>query len=94
MTPEEHTRLVMENQAFENPVADVSRMTPEDLREYSQLLSDAVTELFRFHRSTNIAYGITRAVTQGAKSDEQSFSMMGARPGETGATTHESSIAH
>ena len=63
----------------DTPIPDVSRMTAEDLREYSVLLNDALTELSRFRGYTNLAYGVTRAVTLGAKSDEQLFQMMGGR---------------
>jgi len=63
----------------DTPMPDVSRMTAEDLREYSVLLNDALTELSRFQRYTKLAYGVTHAVTQGAKSDEQLFQLMGGR---------------
>jgi hypothetical protein len=88
------TQVAIENRTLENLVPEISRMTPDDLREYSMLLNDAVTELLRFHRFTNLAYGITRAVTQGAKSDEQLFRMMGARPGEQSTLSQDSSIQH
>ena len=80
MTPEEH--ILRAARSFEKLVPDISQMSPEDLHEYSVLLNDAVTDLFDFHTYTNVAYGITRAVTQGAKSDEQLFGILGARPGD------------
>lgn len=76
----------------DTPIPDISRMTSEDLREYSVLLNDALTELFRFHRYTNLAYGVTRAVTLGAQSDEQLLKLMGARPGDE--SSPEKSAAH
>jgi hypothetical protein len=64
------------------PIPDLSKMTQEELREYSVLLNDALTELSRFHNLTSLAYGVTRAVTLGAKSDEQLLQLMGGRPEE------------
>jgi hypothetical protein len=46
-------------------------MTSEDLREYSVPLNDALTELGRLHFYTNAVYQWTRAVTRGAKSEDQ-----------------------
>jgi hypothetical protein len=62
------------------PIA--SKMSPEDLREWYGLLNDAVAQLIRFRNVTDLAYSVTQAVIHGAKSDEQLFKMMGARPGE------------
>jgi hypothetical protein len=62
------------------PIA--SKMSPEDLREWYGLLNDAVAQLIRFRTVTDVAYSVTQAVIHGAKSDEQLFKMMGARPGE------------
>jgi hypothetical protein len=78
MTPERQARL-----PFDAPVPDISRITHEDLGEYLVLLNDAIAELLRFHRAANGAYAITRAVTEGAKSDEQLFQMMGGRPDQS-----------
>jgi hypothetical protein len=64
------------------PIPDLSKMTQEELREYSVLLNDALSELSRFHNLTNLAYGVTRAVTLGAMSDEQLLQLMGGRPEE------------
>ena len=93
MTPADQSR-VADNIADVRPVPDVSRMTPQDLGEYSVLLNNTLTELFRFHRTTNIAYGVTRAITQGARSDEDLFRMMGARPGAQVAPPPAASAAH
>jgi hypothetical protein len=79
MAPADQSRVAIVDV---RPVPDVSQMTPQDLGEYSVLLNNTLTELFRFHRTTNIAYGVTRAATQGARSDEDLFRMMGARPGD------------
>jgi hypothetical protein len=49
----------------DTPVPDVSRMTSEDLRDYSVLLNAALTELARFHLYTRLAYEVTHAVTLG-----------------------------
>jgi len=93
MTPADQSR-VADNIADVRPVPDVSRMTPQDLGEYSVLLNNTLTELFRFHRTTNIAYGVTRAITQGARSDEDLFRMMGARSGDDVASPSAASAAH
>jgi hypothetical protein len=93
MTPADQSR-VADNIADVRPVPDVSRMTPQDLGEYSVLLTNTLTELFRFHRTTNIAYGVTRAITRGARSDEDLFRMMGARPGAEVAPPSAAAAAH
>jgi hypothetical protein len=46
-------------------------MSSEDLREYSVLLNNALTELSRLHLYTNAVYQWARAVTLGAKSEDQ-----------------------
>ncbi|MGH8232350.1 MAG: hypothetical protein ACRESY_11055, partial [Steroidobacteraceae bacterium] len=76
----------------DTPIPDISRITSEDLREYSILLNAAVTELSRFHRYTTLAYAVTHAATQGAHSDEQLFKLMGARPGDD--SSPQKSAAH
>lgn len=93
MAPADQSR-VADNTVDVRPVPDVSQMTPQDLSEYSVLLNNALTELFRFHKSTNIAYGVTRAITQGARSDEDLFRMMGARPGGEVAPPSAASAGH
>ena len=93
MAPADQSRVAI-NLLDVRPVPDVSQMTPQDLGEYSVLLNNTLTELFRFHRTTNIAYGVTRAITQGAKSDEDLFRMMGARPGDDVASPSAASAAH
>jgi hypothetical protein len=91
MAPADQSRAAVVD---ERPVPDVSQMTPQDLGEYSVLLNNTLTELFRFHRTTNIAYSVTRATTQGARSDEDLFRMMGARPGDDSASPSAASAAH
>ena len=91
MAPADQSRVAVVDV---RPVPDVSQMTPQDLAEYSVLLNNTLTELFRFHRTTNIAYGVTRAITQGARSDEDLFRMMGARPGDDVASPSAASAAH
>jgi hypothetical protein len=71
--------IAVGNVQNDTPIPDVSRMTAEDLREYLVLLNDALTELSRFQGYTKLAYGVTHAVTLGAKSDEQLFQLMGGR---------------
>jgi len=91
MAPADQSRVAVVDVG---PVPDVSQMTPQDLSEYSILLNNVLTELSRFHRTTNIAYGVTRAVTQGARSDEDLFRMLGARPGDDVASPSAASAAH
>jgi hypothetical protein len=93
LTPGQHDRdFAVGNIWNDTPIPDISKMTSEDLREYSVLLNDALTELSRFHRYTNLAHGVTRAVTLGAQSDEQLLKLMGARPGDE--SSPEKSAAH
>lgn len=63
--------------------ADLSSMTPEDLRQYSVLISDTLTQLLVFRDSTDFAQKVTSAADRGAGSDEDLFRMLGARPGDT-----------
>jgi len=63
--------------------ADLSRMTPEDLQQYSVLISDTLTQLLIFRDITEDAHTVTSAADQGARSDEDLFRMIGARPGDT-----------
>jgi hypothetical protein len=76
----------------DTPIPGISKMTSDDLGEYSVLLNGALTELSRFHRYTNLACGVTHAVTLGAQSDEQLLILMGARPGDE--SSPEKSAAH
>jgi len=82
MTAAQRNRAVLANFSKGMLVPIASKMSPEDLREWYGLLNDAVAQLIRFRTVTDVAYSVTQAVIHGAKSDEQLFKMMGARPGE------------
>jgi hypothetical protein len=69
--------------ASERPVPDLSRMTPDELGQYSELLTDLENEMLRFRQLTDRADGITLAAKNGAQSDEELLRMIGARPTES-----------
>jgi hypothetical protein len=69
--------------ASEQPVPDLSRMTPDELGQYSAMLTDLENEMLRFRHLTDLADGITQAAKNGAQSDEELFRMIGARPIES-----------
>jgi hypothetical protein len=48
MAPADQSRVAVVDV---RPLPDVSQMTPQDLGEYSVLLNNTLTELFRFHRT-------------------------------------------
>jgi hypothetical protein len=61
---------------FDAPVPGMTGMTSEDLRQYSVLLGEALSELERLQPDTNSVYQWTRAATLGAKSEDQLRSVM------------------
>jgi len=68
--------------ASEQPVPDLSRMSAEDLAQYSAILTDLENEMLRFRHLTDLADGITQAAKNGAQRDEELFRMIGARQPE------------
>jgi hypothetical protein len=55
----------------DTPIPDLTGTTPEELRDYSVLLNDALIELSRLRIYDNVVYQWTLAVTRGATSEEQ-----------------------
>ena len=68
--------------ARDTPMPDLSRMSAEDLAQYSAMLTDLENEMLRFRHLTDLADGITQAAKNGAQRDEELFRMIGARPAE------------